>query len=194
MRIARCRLGPGLVLAFALALLASKPTGAADELLTDPGFESPAGSDWTRFSSRADDQRIATETDPVKSGRQSLKLTVQETAGSYQGVFQSLPVTPGKTYRFRAWVREAPASPRSGTGRGQISLEWKSDADTELRRDWGPDWGAATALADWTRFELTGSAPDGATRAHVVITQFAGDQPAAGAAFLVDDASVTIIP
>lgn len=174
---------------------------AAEVSLQNGGFESPAvkpdagesaPADWVWFSSMGEAKKIALSTAASHGGKQSARFTIQGSYGSYQGVFESLAVTPGTTYEFTVYVRNDTASPLAGSTRGQISIEWKDENSNEIERNWGPDWGAAMSASSdkWTKFEMTGTAPANAARAHFVVTQFDGQDSSAGGAFFADDAAV----
>lgn len=180
-----------------LMAVAHRSACAADELLQNTGFESPAvqaesdtnPADWVFFSSVEGGKKVGLTAKAGHNGKQSVKFAVQGTPGSYQGLFEPVAVASGTSYHFTVYARNDSGQPLKAPGRGQISIEWKSVDDQELERTWGPDW--STSLpSTWTKFEMTGKAPANAVRAHFVINQFDGPDAGAAGAFLVDDASV----
>lgn len=177
---------------------------AADELLRNSGFESPAvpdtsdsdtnPADWGLFSSVENAEKVGLSSKVNRNSKQSVRLAVQGTPNSYQGVFQALTVSAGNSFQFTVYARNDNRQPLTGGARGQISIEWKAGDGQELDRTWGPDWSASLSGSNWTKFEMTGKAPPNAAYAHFVIVQFDGADAGASGAFLVDDASVKSQP
>jgi len=60
----------------------------------------------------------------VRSGNQAVRFVSQAVPNFYQGLVQSLPVTPGETYHFTAYIKIDPAHPLKGSVIGQLSIEW----------------------------------------------------------------------
>jgi phosphodiesterase/alkaline phosphatase D-like protein len=91
-------------------------TTVSANLVVNPGFESGA-TGWSLASTASIDATAAN----AHSGTRSLKLVA--TAG-WQGTWQNVPLTPGKTYTFSAWVR-------STTSSGYLSI-YSEDASYTL--------------------------------------------------------------
>ena len=173
---------------------------AADDLLSNLGFESPAiegGSqsqvhpeDWLTFTSGMSDLILLSKA-AAHSGNQGAKLVSHATPSFYQGLSQTAAVTRGAIYQFTAYVRNDSTSPLKGSVTGQLSIEWYDANENEIGgRHWGTPWGASLSANEWTKVEVTGAAPVKCAKAHFVIVQKGGGQPVAGSAFLVDDATV----
>jgi hypothetical protein len=171
-----------------------------DELLSNFSFESPAidiGSqspvhpeDWQIFTSGKSDL-IVLWNSAAHSGNQGAKFVSHPTPNFYQGLAQTVPVTPGEIYQFTAFVRSDPTSPLKGSVTGQLSIEWYDANENEIGpRHWGTAWGASLSSKGWTKVELGGVAPSGCAKAHFVIVEKGGGQPVGGSGFFVDDASV----
>ena len=191
----RSSMTSALLVACAIAL------GAAAALeLKNAGFESPPGAakapaptDWTIFAYQDAPHRIGVTTRKAHGGKQSVHLASIASKDAYQGLFQSLPVTPGTSYRLSVHVLSDAESRLSGTARGQISIEWKGDDGKEIDRAWGPDWGASLPSEKWTKQEMTAKAPIGAASAHFVITLHEGTG-SSGGAYFADDVAVEVAP
>ena len=175
------------------------PKEAPVELLTNPGFESPAltpltqGSihpvGWQTFTSGTT-ELMTLSVGTARSGNQAVKFVSHGVLNFFQGMFQTLPVTPGDTYQFGVYVKGDPAKPLKGSGTGQLSIEWHDANDNEVGRLWSTPWGASLPATEWTRFEVAGAAPPTSATAHYVIVEKGEGQPVSGCVFFVDDASV----
>jgi len=175
-------------------------TSTLGELLSNGGFEIPAVDSgthsalhpdgWLTFTSGKSDLVLVSNA-AAHSGSQSIKFVSQATPEFYQGLFQTLPVTPGVIYDFTAYVISDPSSPLRGSGFGQLSIEWYDAKGTEIGgRRWGSAWNASLSSKEWTRVELEAVPPPDCARAHFVIVEKGGAQPVDGCAFFVDDVSV----
>jgi len=172
---------------------------AAEELLSDPGFETPvlpAGgwalirqTSWRAFTGGTA-ELMTISAGPAHSGNQAIRFVSHGTPNFYQGLFQALSVTPGETYHFSVYVKNDTTHPLKGSVIGQLSIEWHGVNGTEAGRLWSPAWGASLPATEWTRFEVAGVAPPNAAKAHCVIVEKGQGQPVANCVFLVDDASV----
>src|SRR5579862_271513 len=90
---------PGLLL---LGLLVTAGwSGQAQNLVTNPGFETGNTSGWFAFGSPT----ISVETSQVHSGTYACLVTNR--TATYMGIAQSFVgvLTPGQTYNVSAWVR-----------------------------------------------------------------------------------------
>jgi hypothetical protein len=191
------------LLAAVLAFVCQAAAHADADLLLNQGFETPelkdavetgvVPSDWMVYSSVTTGAKIGLSTTVHHAGKQSVRLAVQGVGDAYQGLLESVSVTPGTSYHFTVYVRNDDSRPLKGSARGQISIEWKDKDGREIDRRWGPDWGVALPTGEWTKFEMTEKAPPNAVRGNFVINQFDGHDSASGV-FFADDASVTVAP
>jgi len=180
-------------------ILAEASSSVPADLLTNASFENPVvdvGSEdsihpanWLTFTGGAGDL-ISLTTAGAHSGNQAVSFISHGVPNFYQGLVQALPVTPGETYHFSAYVKIDPAHPLQGSLIGQLSIEWHGATGNEIGRLWSKAWSASLASADWTKIEVDGEAPPNSARAHFVIVEKGESQPVAGCVFLVDDASV----
>lgn len=165
-----------------------------EELLSNSGFETgtpfsirPAG--WVTFTSGTPDQ-IGLSTATAHSGKQAVKFVSHGVPNFYQGLYQALPVTPGETYQFSVYIKNDHAKPLKGSLIGQLSIEWHEANGNEIGRVWGTTWGVALSATEWTKYDVSGTAPPNCANAHFVVVEKGEGQPVAGCVFLVDDASV----
>src|SRR5258705_427656 len=103
------------------------------DLLSNASFESPvidAGSEdsihpagWLIFTGGTGDL-ISITTMGARSGNQAVRFISHGVPNFYQGLVQALPVTPGETYHFSAYVKTDPAHPLQGTVTWQLSIAW----------------------------------------------------------------------
>jgi phosphatidylserine/phosphatidylglycerophosphate/cardiolipin synthase-like enzyme len=166
----------------ALLLLLLAMTARAN-LLGNPGFESWE-DDSTPAAWRVEQRsrtRVERATDTVRTGAAALRLTRLETGSSNNyGVVQTVPVTGGGEYRYRAWCREDAPEMRVGVG-----VSWRRADSSYLSASRvrysvdGPGW---QLIAD-TLF-----APAEAALAEFRIRTYAPVGQAAPNSALVDDA------
>jgi len=148
-------------------------------------------AEWHVFSTNPDEVRVGLTSAVARSGRQAMRLKSQGVQGSYQGVFQSLPVEADEVYAFELYVRMDRHQPIKGTERGEMHIELRNQNDEEIKRVLGHEWGKSLSSTKWTRYEMKTKVPEEAVRAHFVVTFLDGVNPLGGeASFLVDDASV----
>jgi hypothetical protein len=174
------------------------PKAGPEELLSNPGFETPvlpaAGwalvrqADWQPFTGGTA-ELMTLWASAARTGNQSIRFVSHGVPNFYQGVFQAVSVTPGETYQFSVYVRNDSTHPLKGSVTGQLSIEWHDANGAEAGRLWSPAWDASLSATEWTRFEVTGPAPSNAAKAHCVIVEKGQGQPVANCVFLVDDAS-----
>ena len=172
---------------------------APTELLSNPSFETPAvpsagwslvrEADWQAFTGGTAELMTLWGA-AARTGNQSIRFVSHAVPNFYQGIFQAVPVTPGETYQFSVYVKNDATHPLKGSVIGQLSIEWHDGNGGEVGRLWSPAWDASLSATDWTRFEVTGTAPANAAKAHCVIVEKGQAQPVANCVFLVDDASV----
>ena len=175
------------------------PKAALEELLSNPGFETPvlpAGgwavirqAGWQTFTSGTA-ELMTLWAGAAHSGNQAVRFVSHGIPNFYQGLYQAVPVTPGETYHFSVYVKNDSNHPLKGSVIGQLSIEWHSANGAEAGRLWSPAWSASLSATEWTRFEVIGAAPPNAAKAHCVIVEKGQGQPVANCVFFVDDASV----
>lgn len=178
-----------------LCCLAS--TLAAGELAVDGGFEDdvvgmagPAASRWGRFAS-VEPMGLQIVEDPRKASNQALRIEARPEAGAYQGVFQAVEVTEGKSYVVSVKALNDPGLPLEKGSQAVFSVEWRDAAGDEIGREDGHPW-AELGDRDWEEITFATTAPAGASRAHFVILQRNPEHPEGptGGALLIDNFSI----
>lgn len=93
----------GTCLALVTGLILHCQLAAAQNLVTNPGFETGSISPWVTFGGGP--TTLSVQTTQVHSGTYAAEVTNRNAA--YQGISQSLlnVLTPGVTYNVSAWVR-----------------------------------------------------------------------------------------
>ncbi|MDY6836606.1 MAG: choice-of-anchor U domain-containing protein [Thermodesulfobacteriota bacterium] len=150
---------------FFMAFLILWASGAAAEnLVTNPGFEAGIGSPWASNSQTY----YSLDSGAFHAGAQSLKVTVSETAGNHIWMGQSLQVTPGESYDVGAWIKTESVS---GAG-AQVFVEWSSPS-TWLGGEYG--FKTVKGTQDWQYTGLSGLImPENATTATVFVSMLQG--------------------
>jgi MYXO-CTERM domain-containing protein len=185
-----------------LALVASGvwcSQAAAQNLLTDPGFENPAlftadgppfiGS-WEAFNGGAGTFAVNDTLSP-RSGTHDAHLNITATNNSFAGFFQDVPVTPGVLYTYTGWHESSNLNPLDYVTEARI--EWRnSGSNTEVSRNQI----LPIAVAQYTPFALAIAAPAGADTARVVyaIQTFSDTGTSNTGNVFVDDLSLTAVP
>jgi hypothetical protein len=186
-----------LVLSAALCLAASH--AAAQNLLTDGGFEDPTkftadgapfvGS-WEAFNGGAGTFAIEDGVMP-RSGLTAAHLSIAATNNTFAGVFQDVPVVAGASYTFSGYHKSLNANPADYVS--EVRFEWRNSVgNNEVSRNQI----LPVAGAQYTPFSLTIPVPAGADTARVVYAiQTFSDTGAlnTGDVFL-DDFSVVKVP
>ncbi len=197
------RLIPVLSVALAVSLIAVAPVAA--NVLTNPGFESPAtpaappeyygaGDGWTPFGGGI--FTVNSVVVPPNSGNQALKMF----GACCSGAYQDFPTVPGQTWNGGVWMRNHSGDPMAGGQVGAVNIEW-IQADGVTQSAIVPfisngTFTAATAPVDtWTLQTITGVAP--ADAAFARLTVITGDFDSAnggpGGAPFFDDAFFEIM-
>jgi hypothetical protein len=162
--------------------------------LQNKSFEHPSLADgsqaaepdnWFYFSSVDTPQPNLSST-KKKLGSQSLCLKAPGATNAYRGFAQRFIAQPGKKYLFSVHVMNDSVDPIVGNSYGQISLEFKNAAGTELQRYHGPVWSASLPSDKWEEFTVEGISPDQAAMGIAVITFYSIDSNGFGT-FFVDD-------
>lgn len=157
------------------------------ELVAEGGQGYP--DTWGTFTSHKDN--IALVKGTSREGIQALILSAQGEAKANIGVFQRVPVEPGKKYKFAAYLMNDPTNSLKGSAYGEMSIEWKDADDNEISRVRSKSWGPGLSKKNWERNMIDEKAPAGADACNVVITLFDGPSGGSKGAFLVDDVSIT---
>jgi hypothetical protein len=166
-----------LGVALALGLLVAGSVSA--NVLTNPGFESPAtpvappeyygaGSGWTSFGGGIYTISSAVGV-PPNSGNQLLKLF----GGCCSGAFQQFPCVPGDTWNGGVWMRNDTHDPMGGGQVAAVNIEWiQADGVTNSTIIPFISNGTFTAASPrnvWTLQTITGVAPADAAFARLVV-------------------------
>jgi len=183
---------------FALLFLAVAGPVFAANLLTNPGFESPAvtppaveyfgaGDGWIAFGGGT--FTVTSAVVAPNSGNQCFKTF----GGCCSGAFQQFPCTPGDTWNGGVWMLNSSVDPMANGQVAAVNIEWiQADGNTQstiIPFISNGTFTAATAPLDtWTLQTITGAAPADAAFARLVV--ITGDfQPGGpGGAPFFDDA------
>lgn len=144
----------------------------------NPGFESRGPSNtglfgWTGFGNRYYEGALGYQ------GASSVKLFGNFSGGfNASGVYQDIPVTPGKWYRVRGqWL--TPSSDRIAGGNfTALNIEWRDANGNLISYVSNSAIDAATPADQWFASQTQGFAPPGAVNGRVVVLYF---QPAMAA-------------
>jgi hypothetical protein len=186
-----------VVLTMALAFVAlAASQAAAQNLLTDPGFEDPTkftmdGAPFVGFWEAFNGGGPTSVQDGVmpRSGAGDAHLTVNNHNNNFAGFFQDVPVAAGQILTYSGW-NKADALP-FGPGL-EYRIEWRNAAgNNEVGRT--PNF-VPVVTTEYTPFSTVQVVPAGADLARVVYAiQTFGGTSDTGQVFL-DDFSVTVIP
>jgi hypothetical protein len=175
------KLTTGLLFVIPLFLLAIGVPASAQNVLVNPGFESPttpspppeywgAGDGWTSFGGGiyTIDSSVGV---PPLNGNQLLKMF----GGCCSGAWQQFPCLPGQTWNGGVWMRNDSLDPMSGGQVAAVNIEWiQADGNTQSTIIPFISNGTFTASSPqdvWTLQTITGVAPaDAAFARFVVIT------------------------
>lgn len=186
-----------LVLLAAFCMAASH--AAAQNLLTDGGFEDPSkftsdgppfvGS-WEAFNGGAGTFSI-NDTSMPHSGARDAHLNITAVNNSFAGLFQDVAVTAGSTYTYSGFHKSLNANPADYVS--EARFEWRNSvSNTEVSRNQV----LPIATAQYTPFSLTFVAPAGADTARVVyaIQTFTDTGALNTGDLFLDDLSVVKVP
>jgi S1-C subfamily serine protease/tRNA A-37 threonylcarbamoyl transferase component Bud32 len=88
-------------------------------LLANPSFE--AGLEgWTRFSTKGAESQFDLDSNVVREGRQSVRISVTRLSDS--GIYQDIMLKPGHRYRFSGWVRTRGLNPNGALVYGTFMI------------------------------------------------------------------------
>lgn len=179
--------GRGLLLFLAVTLLQPAATRAGDEMLKNPGFDTP-GAAWGKWGC-GDYHDWARESG---AGGAALWGWVQDGAG---GFFQSVPCEAGREYTFTVRMKKELLFSAAMVF---VRLEFYTEDDTtKAGRDQGMVNIADQLTTQWKTFTVTGMAPVGARFIRPVIGfegAATGDLGKGQQACLIDNASLVRNP
>jgi hypothetical protein len=166
-------------------------------IISNSSFENrPGGKDedppgWDSWNSDLN----GIVTDESRSGSQAAYLLCPKT-GDGEGIsFSYTKVRRGEEYAFSVYVKNSSKEPMEGKVSGQISIEWikkgkdedGKDIFTEIKRDWGPEFGPELSIIKWAPFKVAATAPDDSDICRFVIQFF--NKGGGSGKFFVDDVS-----
>ena len=150
---------------------------AAQNLLTDPGFES-GGTGWQRVNNGG---RSIVTTDAY-SGLASQQMLIISNQNGY--TFQDVPVTEGLIYDASGWVKTNGIG-----GLGSVTgIQWLDSSGNRLQID--IIGGFTTGTQNWSQMTGSYAAPDSAVIAR--FTLYTGPDPDGSGASWFDDLSFTL--
>jgi hypothetical protein len=126
-------------------------------LLTNPSFE--AGfKGWTRLTTKGAEAQFDLDTNVVREGRQSVRISVTQLSDSC--IYQDLVLKPGHRYRLSGWVRTRGLNPHGANVYGTFQVQPGTSAYSPNRPK--PNHGGDN---EWTEVTFTFEAPsDGRVR------------------------------
>lgn len=153
------------------------------------GDQAVSSQRWKLFSSASPIQ-LRLEEDPLHAPKHALWIGSHAQAGSYEGLFQEVPVTGGKTYTLSVQVLNDKAGPLKPGSTGMLSVEWLDAQGKEISREEGTAWDSSISGSEWKTQKMTSSSPANAVKAHFVVEEkdLATDTP--GGAFYISNFSV----
>jgi hypothetical protein len=195
----------GLATALCIVLALGLAVGVASaNVLTNPGFESPAfagaeqpgaGTGWTPFGNNF---RIQGQPPIGPSGAHGGTVVLKVFGGGAHGAFQDFAAGPGQTWNGGAWILNDSADPMAGGQVAAVNIEWHGPGGFISFISNGT-FNLVTGSAPqdtWTLKTVTGVAPPGTTIARFVV--ITGDfQPGGpGGAPRFDDAffEISVVP
>jgi len=188
--------------ALLLSLLVAVGPAAAQNVLVNPGFESPstlpgveyygAGDGWESFGGGI--FTVSSAVVAPNSGDQSVKMF----GGCCSGAFQQFATAPGQTWNGGVWMLNSTLDQMANGQVAAVNIEWiQADGTTQSAIipfiSNGTFTAADAPVDEWTLQTITGEAPaDAAFARFVVIT---GDfQPGGpGGAPFFDDAFLELM-
>ncbi|MBA7613439.1 hypothetical protein ES703_20688 [subsurface metagenome] len=140
----------------------------AENLLTNPGFETGDFTGWTQFYATI----VDSPPERVYKGTYSVLLATHEEVEAYVLSSLSIPCYPGQRLQVAAAMWAV-----LGVAHTRLAVEFRTAEDEYLQRDDGPDYGGGYA---WTPKSATFLVPDGAAFARVGAVLWADGGPAHG--------------
>lgn len=170
--------------------------------IKNAGFEEPSivqgavsgvvPDKWFYFTSTAEN-RVGVTDAKKRTGSQSASFRCLTATNSYQGIAAKFLAKAGDHYALSIYAISSAEDPLVGASFGQISVEWKNDAGTEISRAHGPTWTFDLPANRWEKFTIEADAPDGTAQGTFVITFFSQDGKGQGT-FYLDDAELVTRP
>jgi hypothetical protein len=188
-----------LVLLAAAAAAICGPRAAAQNLLTNPGFEDastftqdgpPFVGSWEAFNGSANSFSIRDDVSP-RTGGFDAHLSINASNNDFAGLFQDVPITAGALYNYSGFHKSANLNPSDYVT--EARFEWRNSvSNTEVSRNQV----LPIAGAQYTPFSLTFAAPAGADTARVVyaIQTFSDTGVLNTGTVFLDDFSLTRVP
>ena len=170
-------------------------TTQAQNLLVDPSFEAAAfgqpnpipvpggvGGGWAAFQGNL-------TAAAAYSGVQSAALW--DNSWNPSGVYQLVNATAGLSYAASAWFNNLGAPSGWGTPY-LLNLEFHDATGAQVGTTLSPGWTAEAPVGTWKQLTASGVAPAGTAYAYLYL--MAMNSVPTGAAFYVDDASLSVVP
>ena len=186
------------VVAAMVALAAAASQAAAQNLLTDGGFEdatkftsdgAPFVGFWEAFNGGPGASSVRDNLMP-RSGAANAHVAINNVNNTFAGLFQDVPgLIPGQSVAYSGWNKGTPLPFGPGV---EYRIEWRNSvSNTEISRTSNLDPGVT---ADYTKFSRTEVVPAGVDTARAVYAiQTFGGTTDTGDIFL-DDFSVRVVP
>lgn len=155
-------------------MVALAGSAGAQNLLSNGSFESGINYDgndngnWNAFFGGADFQQVevVVPVDPAADGTQVLQIGTFNTANTFVGTTQTVPVSAGNEYTFSFQAREII---QNGIF-AEYRIEWKDAFGAIIGGQFDLNTNLDSVLTtDWAPYSLTATAPAGAATATVVI-------------------------
>jgi hypothetical protein len=185
----------GSMTCLAAAIAFATATAQAQNLLVDPSFEAATfgqpnpipvpggvGGGWAAFQGNL---TVAAAHTGVQSA------TLWDNSWNPSGVYQIVNATAGLNYGASAWFENLGAASGWGTPY-LLNLEFHDALGGQVGTTVSTGWLSDLPLGAWQQLSAAGVAPAGTAYAYVYF--MAMNSVPTGAAFYVDDASLTVIP
>ncbi len=180
--------------AFVLAGALLAPASFAQNLLTNPGFESGLAG-WSTFGNAFAEPANPPSVDP-RTGSQLVKMFGNFSGGfDVSGIYQAFPAAPGDEFTIDAWSRHWSGDALAGGGAPAdnwvvMKIAFFGGGGTEIGGSEGTILDGTSPTDTWIdNAEVTGIAPAGTVSVQCLILYL---QPGnAGGAALIDDVSFT---
>jgi hypothetical protein len=171
---------PLIVLFLGAALAAQENVwNTVDSPLKNPSFEAVAADrpgepeSWNVFTESGEVGLSRLYSETAQHGHQSMFLAFDTKRDKYFGIAQEVELAPGQKWKLTAFVRNLGLK---GTSHLRLGMEWKDAENKELLRSQGTKIERSnTSDREWTKFEVTGTAPPGTTHATLTVTVYVAD-------------------
>lgn len=191
-----------MTLTLALAGSAASAAVIGENLLGNPGFESPIeflppppDNDWFAFGGAGEggvDFGAFSSTNNPRTGEQSAEIFISDFSGTFVGIFQEVTgLSAGLPATFSGWI--AGTSEGGSVNSGvEIRIEWFDSASgNEIART---DNLTPMLTDNWEMFSVMDIVPAGADAARVVFDLQSLLGPAGLNVAYLDDTSFSVIP